>query len=313
MPLPEGYILRHPTEADLPAAQAVLDAAESHDTGEPRAHDHELATEWKDPASHPDTDWWVVERSDHSLGGVAWLWPEAAGEVIADHYVHPEHRGQGLGDALLDAIEARTAALPARHPDGAARRLVVWSEDCDLVRRASLDARGFAPVRQYYEMAMDLDAESPKAHWPPGLEPRAFRTGIDDRVVWEADSEAFSEHFLYEARPFEEWRLRHLEAGSSDTTLWSLAWDGDELAGYVIPVCGELGAEIGDLAVRKPWRGRGLASALLLAAFATLRERGQTIVRLYVDAQNVTNAVRVYESVGMRVARRFDVMEKTLA
>jgi mycothiol synthase len=313
MPLPQGYILRHPTEADLPAAQAVLDAAESHDTGEPRRHDNELATEWRDPGSHPDSDWWVAERADRSIGGVAWLWPEAAGEATADHYVHPEHRGLGLGDALLDAIEARAAELPPRHPDGTPRKLVVWSEDKDSVRRATLDARGFNQVRQYYEMALDLDAEPPDALWPPGLEPRAFRPGTDDRHVWEADTEAFSEHFLFEARPFEEWRLHHLEAGDSDPTLWWLAWDGDELAGYVIPVCGELGAEIGDLAVRKPWRGRGLARALLLAAFATLRDRRQTIVRLYVDAQNVTNAVRVYESVGMRVARRFDVMERPLA
>ena len=70
---------------------------------------------------------------------------------------------------------------------------------------------------------------------------------------------------------------------------------------------------IGDLAVRKPWRGRGIGRALLLAAFQTLRERGQSVVRLMVDAQNVTNAVRVYEAAGMHVARRFDVLEKPLA
>ena len=37
------------------------------------------------------------------------------------------------------------------------------------------------------------------------------------------------------------------------------------------------------------------------------------MARLYVDAQNVTNAVRVYEAAGMHVSRRFDVMEKPLA
>jgi mycothiol synthase len=313
LPLPEGYILRHLTEADIPAAQAVLDAAETHDTGEPRRHDHELATEWKDPGSHPETDWWVAVRPDDAIGGVAWLWPETAGEVTADHYVHPDHRGLGLGEVLLDAIEARVAQLAPRHADGTARRLVVWSEDTDLARRAMLDSRGFLPVRQYYEMAIDLEEEPAQACWPPGLEPRAFRPGVDERSVWEADIEAFSEHYLFEARPFELWRLHHLEAGSSDPTLWWLAWDGDELAGYVIPVCGELGAEIGDLAVRRPWRRRGLGRALLLTAFRTLRDRGQTVVRLYVDAQNVTNAVRVYESAGMHVSRRFDVLEKPLA
>jgi mycothiol synthase len=313
VPLPGGYILRHPTEADLPAAQAVLDAAESYDTREPRSHFDDLAMEWKDPGSHPETDWWVVAAADDLIVGVGWLWPDTAGDVTADHYVHPEHRGLGLGEVLLDAIEARVAQLPPRHPDGTARKLVVWSEDADLVRRTTLDARGFTPVRQYFEMAIHLDAPPAPSEWPPGLEARAFRPGIDDRHVWETDLEAFSEHYLFQARPFEEWRLHHLEAADSDPTLWWLAWDGDQLAGYVIAVDGELGAEIGDLAVRKAWRGRGVGRALLSAAFRTLRERGQRIVRLYVDAQNVTNAVRVYEAAGMHVARRFDVLEKPLA
>ncbi len=103
-----------------------------------------------------------------------------------------------------------------------------------------------------------------------------------------------------------------LDAPSADPTLWRLAWDGDDLAGFVIPVETDRGAVIDDLAVRKPWRGRGVAHGLLLAAFAALRDRGQTVARLYVDAQNVTNAVRVYVAAGMHVSRRFDVMEKPL-
>jgi mycothiol synthase len=312
MPIPPGYVLRHPADADLQAAQAVLDAAESHDAGEPRRPAHELATEWKDPRSHPETDWWVAVSPGGSIAGVILLWPETAGEVTADHYVHPAHRGLGLGDALLDMIESRAAELPSRRPDGAARRLIVWCEDTDGVRRASLDARGFAPVRRSYEMAIDLRDEPPHASWPAEIEPRPFRPGADDKSVWAADAEAFSEHFLFEARSYDEWRLHHLEAGGADPTLWWLAWDGAELAGYVIPFRGEQGSEIGDLAVRKPWRRRGVGRALLLAAFATLRDRGETVARLYVDAQNVTGAVRVYEAAGMRVARRFDVLEKPL-
>ena len=313
MPLPDGYILRHPTAADLPAAQAVLDAAESHDTGEPCRHEHDMATEWKDPKNHPESDWWVVIVPGGEIVGVAWIWPDTAGEVTADHYVHPDHRGIGLGDVLLDTIEARVAELPLLRPDGTPRNLVVWCEDNDAVRRAALDARGFDPVRQYFEMAVDLRDDLSQAPPPQGIEVRAFRPGLDDRRVWEADTEAFSEHFLFMARSYDEWRLHHLEAGDSDATLWWLAWDGDDLVGYVIPIRGDDGAEIGDLAVRRPWRGRGIGRALLLAAFTTLRDRGYAVARLYVDAQNVTNAVRVYDAAGMHVSRRFDVMQKRLA
>lgn len=313
MPLPTGYILRHPTEADVPGAQAVLDAAESYDAGETRAHDDELATDWRDPGTHPETDWWVIVGPADSIVAVGWLHPETAGEITADHYVHPAHRGLGLGDLLLDLIVARAAQLSPRRPDGAARMLVAWSEDRDHVRRAALKARGFEPARQFYEMAVDLDEEPAPAQWPPGLEPRSFRPDIDEQYVWRADNEAFSEHYLYRMRTLEEWRLHHLETAGADPTLWWLAWDGEELTGYVTASNGEHGAVVGDLAVRKPWRGRGIGRALLLAVFRTLRERGQPVVRLMVDAQNVTSAVRVYEAAGMHVSRRFDVMEKPLA
>ncbi len=291
----------------------MLDAAASHDAGEPHRPAQELTTEWKDPGTHPEKDWWVAVSPGGSIAGVILLWPETAGEVTADHYVHPAHRGLGLGDALLDIIETRAAELPSRRQDGAARRLIVWCEEMDTVRGTSLHARGFTPVRQSYEMAIDLGDEPPRASWPAGIEPRPLRPGVDEKSVWAAAVEAFSEHFLFEARGYDEWRLHRLEAGDADSTLWLLAWVGEELAGYVIPVRGEQGAEIDVLAVRKPWRGRGIGGALLRAAFATLRDRGSTVVRLYVDAQNATGAVHVYEAAGMHVARRFDVLEKPLA
>jgi len=310
MLVPDGYALRHPTEADLPGAQAVLDAAESHDTGEPRSHEHDLATEWRDPKCHPETDWRIIEGEGGEIAGVGWVWPETAAEVTADHYVHPRHRGRGLGETLLDLIEARAAELPATRPDGEARGLVVWCEDTDVVRRASLDARGHVAVRQFYEMAIDLHAESAAAPWPDGVAARVFRPGLDEHAVYEADEEAFSEHFLFEPRDYDRWRLHHLESTDADPSLWWLAWDGDELAGYVISLESPRGALIGDFAVRQPWRRRGIGRALLAASFATLHARGQTVARLYVDAQNVTDAVGVYESAGMHVSRRFDVMEK---
>jgi mycothiol synthase len=313
MPLPEGYILRHPNPDEAAAVQAVLDAAESTDSGELRRHENDIASDWLSPRCRLDEDWWVVADDAGTVAAVGWVWPQPAGEVTADHYVHPDHRGHGLGETLLDTFEARAAELPPRTPAGDVRHLVVWCEDSDTVRRASLKRRGFAAVRQYFEMTIDLTAGLQAPTWPSGIVARGFARGVDERAVHAADQEAFSEHHLYEPLEYDEWRLFHPDARDADVTLWWLAWDGPELAGFVIPFASDLGAVIDDLAVRKPWRGRGIGRALLLAAFATLRDRDQTVVRLYVDAQNVTKAVQVYEAAGMHVARRFDVMQKPLA
>lgn len=312
-PLPAGYRLHHPDPGTAAAVQAVLDAAESADSGEPRRHMTVVATQWEDPECRIERDWWVVEAPGGGVVGVAWVWPELASDVIADHYVHPEHRGLGLGEVLLDTIEARVSGLPPRDADGAPRQLVVWSEDADATRRRSLERRGFTAGRQYFEMALDLRDAPAAPAWPAGVVGRPFRAGVDDRRVHELDVAAFAEHFLFKADSFETWRLWHLEAPNADPTLWRLAWDGDRLVGFVMAVTSDEGALISSLAVLKPWRGRGIGRALLGAAFAVLRERGESVVRLYVDAANVTDAVAVYEAAGMHVARRFDVMQKPLA
>jgi ribosomal protein S18 acetylase RimI-like enzyme len=64
--------------------------------------------------------------------------------------------------------------------------------------------------------------------------------------------------------------------------------------------------------VRRPWRRRGLAEALLHRSFAELYARGKRRVGLGVDADNVTGALRLYERVGMRAVRRYGIWQKDL-
>ena len=69
---------------------------------------------------------------------------------------------------------------------------------------------------------------------------------------------------------------------------------------------------VGSLAVRRPWRRRGLGEALLRDAFVRFAERGKRSAGLGVDAENTTGAVALYERVGMHVVRRSDTWERTV-
>ena len=69
---------------------------------------------------------------------------------------------------------------------------------------------------------------------------------------------------------------------------------------------------VDNLGVRRPWRKRGLGRALLVASLRGLRERGQTEVALGVDAENLSGALRLYESVGFRPIDHGMVMTKAL-
>jgi len=73
------------------------------------------------------------------------------------------------------------------------------------------------------------------------------------------------------------------------------------------------GGWIGAIGVRPAWRGRGLAKALLLHSFREFHRRGKRRVGLGVDAQNATDATRLYESIGMVVDSEQVVWEKEVA
>ena len=89
--------------------------------------------------------------------------------------------------------------------------------------------------------------------------------------------------------------------------------DGGEIAALARcePMLG--GGSVGMLAVRKPWRRRGLGRALLLHAFREFRRRGFERASLGVDSENPTGATRLYESVGMRVESEHVTFERALA
>ena len=69
---------------------------------------------------------------------------------------------------------------------------------------------------------------------------------------------------------------------------------------------------LSNVGVRRAWRGKGVAQALVADAFAALRERGQMRVLVSVDADAAPAAIRLYEEAGMRVHERHDWFVKVL-
>jgi mycothiol synthase len=104
--------------------------------------------------------------------------------------------------------------------------------------------------------------------------------------------------------PFEDWReLRLVKDPDFDPALWFVVRDGEEIAAVMRNEPDRSGAGfVGALGVRKPWRRRGIAQALLQHAFAEFYGRGKRRVALGVDAENPTGATRLYERAGMHVA-----------
>jgi ribosomal protein S18 acetylase RimI-like enzyme len=320
--LPEGFTARRPRLEDLEEALELLNHCLSKIDRKDCVTADELRSEWTDPQFDLATDGLVIEDS----GGRIVAWEEVynrSSHVILECWsgmVHPSVRGLGLEEALLAWVEECARTHVARAPASAEVELRVGIDVRDDFRRGILEGAGLSVVRHFFGMVIDLDEPARAPTWPPGVTIRELRPGADESAYFRVKREAFLDHWGIVDPGFEEGfeRFRHwLETSPDyDPSLFRAAFEGEEIAGicFTWPSHNDDSDEayVSHVAVRRPWRRRGLATALLLDAFLESRRRGKKRVALGVDAANVTGAVGLYENVGMRIARRYDLYAKVL-
>ena len=133
-----------------------------------------------------------------------------------------------LAGRLLDAMErrARETALDSAELRG-------FADARDEAARRVFESRGYAPVRHSFRMLIDLDPPPPPPEWPDGIAVREFRPGEEDERVYEVHMEAFADMWAFTRSPYEEWRFWMMRE-PFDPTLWFLACDGEEIAGFCL-------------------------------------------------------------------------------
>jgi mycothiol synthase len=308
LPLADGYEIRPPTFDDVEAVTEMLVATDIADTGVSESDADLIRDQWSSPGFEPSEDAWVVTDPNGTVVAYANVSPDGEAKFKSWGVVHHDHRERGLGAALLETMEARASQRLRGIPAAVLHTAI---NDEEAAAATLVRSRGFEHVRTFRQLQIDLDGSPRDPSEPPaGTRIRAIEPERDIRRIHAIFVEAFSGEWGYRPIPFEEWIATEVETPSYDPSLWLLATDGDEAVGALSGlVWGDRGW-VGELGVRAPWRGRGIASALLRRAFATFASRGLPRVMLNVDSENSTGAVRLYEGVGMRTLRAWDVYEK---
>ncbi|MEL7974737.1 GNAT family N-acetyltransferase [Isoptericola sp. F-RaC21] len=246
--------------------------------------------------------------------------------------VHPDRRGEGIGRELFAWQEARARQLLAASGKEVPARLAGFLEDEAPTAKVRLYERaGFAPLRFYADLERDLrDLE---AHPLPAVEPDdgllllPLRAELDESARL-AHNDAFRDHWGSEPQTPEQWR----SGRSTYAPEWSFvvvdpAPDVDALladphtdaetaaalrAGEPLVVGYHVAArytadfavrgypfgytEI--LGVRRAYRGRKVAVALLAAGMRAFADDGMAAAALDVDTQNPSGAHGLYASLG---------------
>lgn len=321
-PIPGLAVRLYAGPEDLPALAALMNREHQADEFTWGVSVESLANEFTDlEHCDPRRDVLLAEVDGSLVAAAHASWAEQAdGRTVyrANGWVDPDWRRRGLGRALLRANERRLREMAAGHPGSGPRTFQLWAIDRQVSAQALALEEGYAPVRYFFLMIRPHLDDIPDPPLPEGLELRPVRPE-DALQVARAEDEAFLDHWGSRHHSDED-RQRTLRDPNTDTTLWQVAWDGDEVAGVVVPQINALENEmfgrsrgwIDRVSVRRPWRRRGVASALTAAGLRVLGERGMTSAQLGVDSENPTGALGVYERLGFAVAERATTFRKPL-
>jgi mycothiol synthase len=298
--------------ADLPAMAELIAAVGRFDGHDWFPTPDVLAVYWRStPMFDPNRDCLVLDDGA-GMAAMVSVDPQVRdGKTIhwIEGWVRPDRRRQGIGRALLGWAERHAVELVATRE----------IEHADLPQFAGLGVlesnpaaiafahwTGYARIRYGFVMRRELAEPLPDIALPDGIELRPVRPE-HHRPIWDADVEAFRDHFEPRDRDETDF-VAAFTAPNVETGLWCVAWDGDQVVGSVMNQIdpeenARIGLEIGWLehvSVRRAWRGRGVASALIAMSLRALRDRGMAIAALGVDGENPTGALRLYEGLGFR-------------
>ena len=168
--------------------------------------------------------------------------------------------------------------------------------------------------------AVAAEAAAPAAvTFPAGIELRPFIKDEQAIAVWQADNEAFRDHWGSRDESEEEYR-EQLESPDFNPKLWKVAWAGDQIASVIHNfIDADENAEYKrrrgyteGICTRRPWRKIGLARSLLVQSMRMFKEMGMTETALSVDAENISGATRLYAGVGYRKVRQQIIFRKPM-
>jgi mycothiol synthase len=314
--LAAGFTLRSAQWPDLEAVAALIREVLVRDGDEVLAvSPEELRLEWQTPGFTLTRDAWVVTAPDGSVVGCEeFNNRQAHASLDGDGYVHPDFLGNGIGTALLRALETR-AREEMQLAEPGLRVFIrngMGAGESDAVARRMHENEGYKPVRYSWRMQVELSGEPAAPIWPRGVAVRPFVAESHARSVHEAEQEIFLDGWSPQVVPFETWAFRRMSHEDFDPSLWHVAWSGDKVAGFSLCRFRQDIGWVGTLGVRRGWRRQGLGLALLNYSFGEFHRRGMRTIGLGVDASNPTGATRLYKKAGMLVAGEYVIYEKEL-
>ena len=309
-------------KSDYPHMVAIINGSQAADQSEWHASVEETATDYAHLTNcDPYTDMIFAEVNGDVVGyGRCWWNNQIDGAIAYYFFAHllPQWRETGIRLAMMRHLKQRLRQIAAAHPVEQKKLFVNWGMQTETHWINLLQAEGHKIVRYGLDMVRPNLENIPHCPPPDGIEIRRG-TLAEWRQIWEGAREAFRDHW-----GMSEWSEENFAAWSKNPTfnpdLWQVAWAGDEVAGGVLNFIDQKENEMFErqrgytetIFVRRPWRGQGVAKALIARSFQVLKDAGMTEAALGVDAENLSGALHLYRKMGFAEVKRGMTFHKPL-
>lgn len=308
--------------ADYPRMLAVIEASKVADQIE-RVDSLENLTRYYEHLTNcdPERDMVIAEVQGEVVGYARATWWQQTnpdGWVYAHFgFLKSAWRRMGIGRAMLQILQRRLRVIAAEHLGSGERSADLpatfgsWASDTEVGTQKLLESEGFQANRWFYQMVRPDLENIPDLRLPAGIEVRPVEWEAHKRLIFEAETEAFRDHWGYSAPSEEDYQawVAEVEGDASiDPVLWRVAWQGDQVVGMVRSFINEdenreyqrRRGWTEHISVRRPWRRQGVAKALIALSLQALKARGMSEAALGVDTHNTSGANNLYESMGFR-------------
>jgi ribosomal protein S18 acetylase RimI-like enzyme len=314
--LPPGYTARRPTIDDAEAILTLVHAQERATIGDEDSTLPEVRELLSLRRTPPETDHWLVMHGDVASAWAMVIDDYGGEQIEIDVYADPAHPGvvrEALYDLLIERVREHAAERPNREV-----MVSVGVHVGDEHSAAALLRRGFAVERRFNRLRIELEPGRPFPSAPDGVALQAFDPGADtDWRDWHTlVDESFSDHWGHEATSLDAFRQSVETEEDPELDRWRFALVDGVRAG-ICQASGRFATEGGGwirtLGVVASARGRGAGRYLLEHALASYAYDGRRWAGLSVDTENVSGALRLYESAGMRPWMQIDAYRRRVS
>jgi len=301
-------------EADLQPIADLLNACEAVDRLDAGTSVAELCEEFESPELDLERDLRLWEETDGTLIAFGEIWmPLSGAEVDGQLWfrVRPDKRGGDLEAKVINWGIERLQAVGRER--GVPVKLRVGARSDEVKQIELLQQHGFAVSRYFFRMARPLDQPIPEPQFPDGLTLRHL-AGSEEVPAWvEMFNQSFIDHWNHHDLTVEQ-RLHRMKSVDykAEYDLVAVAPDGTFAAFCMCGIYPQENARTGRnegwinlLGTRRGFRRIGLGRAMLLSGLHLLKAAGVDTAVLGVDADSLTGATRLYESVGFRPVHTF--------